>query len=522
MARSRLFYPQTTLELKYNPYQQNFLTARRLRYCPHGCAVGGFALSWSILEHKNKCPGCGRRGERVYTRMQLRAGRQSGKTRVGGLSVIEEFTVPGTKIWACAPSIPELEDYVIPAFCSQFPQEWFDHPMVQWSEERLTLSMDYGPDLGMSEIKFRSLDDPNRATGDTIDVLWIDEGRKVVELAYHLGTAMTAVRNGLIFVTSSPDYGEDWVHRNFWEFAEKQTPGYWVATYKSTDSPVIRQSVIDAARATMPPHLFRREFEASLEYPSGTIYGDVIDKTLSTDRRMKEWLPEWPAIDPRRPCIIALDPGADHPFAAVKIVATKQGLCVVGEYEERNLAYIQHAAGLKVLAAGMAEVRWGIDRSQKQASIELMQHGIYAQGAENDVQAGIQRVYSWMAADRMRIAESACPVLVKRLRAYRYAEVKETSKGLPAGSPFKKDDDLPDALRYGVMLWPELPAQLLTVQEAAMRNLDLLSEHDRREILLASDPPKEDGELIRVTDELEELPNDHRFMDDPDISEFFD
>lgn len=522
MARSRLFNPQPRVAFKYNPYQQEFLKARRLRRCPNQCQINGWPLTWSILDAtKNHCPNCGAKGRRVYTRMQLRAGRQSGKTRVGALSVVEEFSIPDTRIWACAPSIPELEDYVIPAFCAQFPQEWFDHPMIEWSEERLTLTANFGPE-GISEIKFRSLDDPNRATGDTIDMMWMDEGRKIQELAYHLATAMVAVKDGLIYTTSSPDYGEDWCHRNFWQFAEQATPGYWAATYKSTDSPVIDPAVIERARATMPASLFRREYEASIEYPSGTIYGEVIDKAISNDARIKEWLPEWPAIDPRRPALLPMDPGADHPFAAVLIVPVPQGLLVLGEYSERNNFFVNHANGLKRLARGIQEVRWGIDRSAKQAALELSQYGIYAQAAENDVPAGIQRLYSWFASDRLRIAESACPKLIKELRAYRYAEAKETAKGLPVGTPFKKDDDLPDALRYGVMLYPELPARALDVSQPGVRNLELLSEHHRREILLARDETPQEGELIRVTDELEEMPNDHRIMDDPEYAQFYD
>jgi hypothetical protein len=51
-----------------------------------------------------------------------------------------------------------------------------------------------------------------------------------------------------------------------------------------------------------------------------------------------------------------------------------------------------------------------------------------------------------------------CPRLVKRLQSYRWAETnkKDGSTG-PRELVFKKHDDLPDALRYGVMTWPELP-----------------------------------------------------------------
>lgn len=357
-------------------------------------------------------------------------------SRIGALSAIEESTVPYSMGWCCAPSFPELEDYVIPAFFSQLPQEWFDHPLTEWSEDRLTLVLP-----NRAQVAFRSLDDPNRGAGPGLDWVWIDEGRKIQKLAWLLLRPALTERKGIAWVTSSPDWGEDWCHTEFFQPAIDGRPGYWATEYKTVDNPIIDPAEVESARLSMPPELFRREYEASLEYPTGTIYGTLIDKCEADDDRIRQWLPEWPRIDPTRPSIAAMDPGTDHPFAAVLIVVTPFGLVVVKEYEERNRVYVEHAAALKVLVAPMTP-RWAIDKTQAQAAIEMAAHGIYAQGAEYDVDGGIQRVYSWMALGQLRIARSTCPLLIKRLRHYRWAEIAETKKGLGKPAPFKKDDDL--------------------------------------------------------------------------------
>ena len=498
MARTRLTNPKPIVELKFNPYQMAFLDARRARVCPGRCkAPDGKQLTWSIIESPF-CPSCRVVGIRMFRRFFLRAGRRGGKTRIGGLSAIEEMTIPNTIGWCCAPSYPELEDYVIPAFFSQLPAEWFDHPLTDWSEERLHLRLPNG-----AECQFRSLDDPNRGAGPGLDWVWIDEGRKIQELAWQLLRPSLTERKGIAWVTSSPDWGEDWCHRRFFAPAEQGWPGYWAVHYVTKDNPIIDPREVEAARLEMPPELFRREYEASIEFPTGTIYGEQVDLCDADDLSMQTWIGEWPAIDPSRPSIAPLDPGADHPFAGLHIVATPQGLCVVAEYEERNALYSVHAAALKMMV-GQSQPRWAIDKSQKQASIELMQYGINAQGAENDVDAGIQRVYAWMSSRRLKISRSKCPKLLKRLRAYRYADIIETVRGVPTPKPFKKDDDLPDALRYGVMTWPELPSRALDVDSAGGRNLAYLKPEHRREIEAAAADLKDEneGDLVRVTDDF--------------------
>lgn len=501
MARTRLTNPQPLVNLLYNPYQVAFLLARRLRACPGTCVDANHErLTWSMLDGVD-CPRCKLRGIRPYRRFFLRAGRRGGKTRVGALSAIEEATIPYSVGWACAPSYPELEDYVLPAFFSQLPSAWFDHPATEWSEERLSLTLP-----NKAQVHFRSLDDPNRGTGPGLDWVWIDEGRKIQELAWDILRPALTEKKGIAFITSSPEWGEDWTHKRFWVPAEEGRPGFWATTYATIDNPIIDPAEIAEARATMPPELFRREYEASIEYPTGTIYGDHLSQCDCSDDEIKAWIPEWPRIDPSRPSLFAIDPGTDHPFAGCLIVVTPKGLVVAGEYRERNKPFFLHAQGIRNVV-GALQPRFGIDKSASQAAIELSQHGIFAAGAENAVAAGIQRVYAWMATGKLRIARSRCPKLLAELKQYRWAEAKETLKGLPAdASPFKKGDDLCDALRYAVMLWPELPSRGIADPPAPGERDLALMKPEYVEIIKRNLTKAENDEgLVRVTDSFDQV-----------------
>jgi hypothetical protein len=529
MARTRLTNPRQLTELLFNPYQQAFLAARRARVCARHCvfelddlatAIGaptvGSRFMWSMLDSL-VCPKCGVMGERPYRRFFLRAGRQSGKTRAGGMSAVEEMTVPYSQGWACAPTYPELEDYVIPTFFSILPGEWFDDPRTEWSEDRLTLRLP-----NMAEVSFRSLDNPDRGTGPALDWLWIDEGRKVQKMAWQILKPTLVVKRGIAFVTTSPNYGEDWLHEQFWLPALNGTPGFWAITYKSIDNPVISPAVIEADRESMPPHLFRREYEGTIEYPEGSIYGEVLDQCLANDERIKEWLVECPDVHPSRQCIVPLDPGTDHPFAGLLIIATPRGLIVFGEYEERQKKYIDHARGIKDMVGALTP-RYGIDKSQAQAALELSQYGIYAAGAENDVEAGINRVFAWMSTGRLLISVHRCPKLIARLRQYRWAEVPETRRGELAPVPFKKDDDLPDALRYGVMMWPELPTSVEAEKFLIrpQRNLLVLPDDQRKVIERNHEPEVSEDGLVRVTDDFQPYGDDRRDATGDALRDFF-
>lgn len=521
MARTRLTNPRPLVEFQYNPYQSAFLMARRLRGCPNTCVFTdrdpcepgdvGKTFTWSMLDSL-VCPKCGGPGRRVWRRFYLRAGRRGGKTRVGALSAVEEATVPNSIGWACAPTFAELEDYLIPTFFSILPAEWFDHPNTEWSEDRYDLRLPNG-----AEVHFRSLDDPNRVTGPGLDWLWIDEARKVQPLAWQIARPALVDKKGIAFLTSSPDWGEDWCHQSFWKPASEGKPGYWAVQYRTIDNPTIDPAEIEADRATMPPEFFRREYEASVEFPTGTIYGSVLPQAEATDDRIREWIPEWPQIDPSRPAIVGLDPGTDHPFAGVLIVVTPRGLVWAREYAKRNLRYRVHALGSPETGPGLKETltlngvltpRWGIDKSQAQAALELSQPdiGIFAQGAPNDVNAGIQRMYAWLGSGKMLISKTYCPQSIKTMRVYRWADLKPNAHGLPDDvQPYKVDDDIPDAGRYAVMLWPELPtagpeARLAT----GGRDLTLLPPAVQALLKRNGSEDDADGDLVRVTDSFDQ------------------
>jgi hypothetical protein len=386
-------------------------------------------------------------GKRAYFQLLMMSGRRGGKTKGGAIAGAREAAVPNTLGWACAPSFPELHDYVIPALREAIPEDW----IVKWSEEHKEFTLING-----SRIQCRSLDDPERGRGPGLDWLWIDEGRKVDERAWETILPALMDKQGVAWVTTSPA-GFDWVYRLFLKPAIEGVPGYWATKFKSSENPINTEESIARIRSAMGEMFARQELDAELVNFTGAVYGDLIDGQVIVPGSEHLVIPEWPDINPSRVSLVGIDPGTDHPFGAGLAVMTEQGMVWVGEYLERNQPMSHHVKEIRLMERGL-QPTYVYDKAAKQIALELAQHGIYAQPCDNSVEGGIRRVESWLVSKRMWFLESRVPRMIEQMRAYRWANnVGKDGQARNKERVFKVDDEMPDVCRYTVMSWPEMP-----------------------------------------------------------------
>ena len=173
MARTNLGNTTGKIDLLYNRHQQAFLTALRA-----------------------KTPS----GRNAFHRLALFAGRRGGKTKVGALAVSEKVQQPRSLGWVCAPSYDDLYTFVIPEVLNMIPAAWIGN----WSEQHFELEL-----KNYAKVQFRSLDDPDKARGPGLDWAWIDETRKVQELAWNTMLPALTDKGGQAWFTTSPN-GFDW------------------------------------------------------------------------------------------------------------------------------------------------------------------------------------------------------------------------------------------------------------------------------------------------------------------------
>jgi hypothetical protein len=463
MGRTTLGNIEGSIDLLYNRHQQAFLKALLM-----------------------KTPS----GRNAFHRLSLFAGRRGGKTKVGAVAVGHKVKQPKSIGWVCAPTYPDLHDFVIPEVLRVIPSSWIGN----WSEQHYELEL-----RNYAKVQFRSLEDPDKARGPGLDWAWIDETRKVAQLAWNTMLPALTDKGGQAWFTTSPN-GFDWCYETFWLPAVGKVPGYWAVKYKTADNPIYqtadgRAELSDAKRA-MDPLFFQQEFEADFVTFTGAIYGALLDsQILRTEAQIRRAFPDWPQIDPSLVSYVGVDPGSDHPFSGVLAVMTPIGLVFIGEFSERGKTISDYVLGLQRMLGRFNPGRpfepsvWAIDKSQRQFAIEMAQppYNIYTTPAPNDVENGIRRFQAWLSQKQawFLVPEEepsrGVPQLLEDLRGYRWAENTTPMGEARREKVIKKRDDLPDAARYLLMTGPQLIEVDLSPSRGK-RDLSAMDELTRYEI----------------------------------------
>lgn len=413
-------------------------------------------------------------------------------SKFGSIAGAEEATIPDTIGWACAPTNPKLHRYVIPAFQQLIPREW----VAGWNNEYLDLRLKNG-----SLIHFQTLEDPDQGRGQGLDWLWIDEVCELTKDHWDVIRPSLGDKQGGAFFTTSPR-SFDWVYEELYKPAEQSEPGYWGLLAKTSDNPIFQTvegvEFLAREKRIMSDTMYRQEYEADFVTFTGAVYGTLVDsQILQDDDAVRNFLPEWPQVDPGRQVLVGLDTGADHPFGAVKAITTDRGIIIVGEYLHRHRSFAEHKHEILKLA-GNPNTRWSINKNEAQPRIELAQAptGIFCAPAENDIVAGTERVKAWLYQKQMWFVKSHCPQTIRQMQTYRWAESKQNDGQVREREKvFKKDDELPDCIRYLVMTYPRLPNPELNTE--TLRDIKSIPEHYRpilERVRKLDNPPKEDKE----------------------------
>lgn len=147
----------------------------------------------------------------------------------------------------------------------------------------------------------------------------------------------------------------------------------------------------------------------------------------------------------------SIDPGVDHPQVHLEFYDDGDVVWVTREQvwdskiERRQLTDAQYAQLLVEFGAQGHEVRLPPEAASLRA--QLLLDGFWVVDADNEVSNGIHTVSTLLGRRKLRISKDGCPRLAKRLPNYAWNE-KSALRGVE--EPLKKEDDEPDALRYGV------------------------------------------------------------------------
>jgi terminase large subunit-like protein len=469
----------------FNPYQDAFQKARRQRFCLNCKTIGSMDANCAFT-----CPTCktvhtsNLTAPRVNDTLLLVAGRGSGKTLIGAHAGREEMMAPNSIGWVMSDTFKRLHDSTFPTLVGLIDPVW----VKRWDPEHMEITL-----TNNAKVAFRSLEDPERARGPHgVTWGWFDEAAFCAERAYDVFTPTLIKAAGITICTTTP-VAFDWTYERIEQLAARNEPGYWCVRFHSEENPLFRSSPvmmakIERARRTMSPEFFAQEYQAERTSGTGLVYNFKLleSQTLNTDDEVRKIVPEWPNISSTRKILVGLDEGADHPFGAVEVVITDKGLVVIGEYLERMQAISQHLAPISQRFAlsrfAPDNITWAANKNSLNLRLEFGVKGIAVSSAESKHDIGIQRVQSWLYTKQLFFIASRCPMTLAQMKAYRFAENTATDGQKKKEQVFKLKDELPDALRYLVMAFPELPdtekAKLTPREELRWNSLNENSRHD--------------------------------------------
>ncbi len=296
--------------LLFNPYQDAFQQARRLRFCLNCQHQGSMDNNSQFI-----CPTCKKKHEsnmtapRVNDQLLVISGRGGGKTLIGAHAAREEMLVPNSIGWVMGPTFKILWDSTFPTLIRLIPPQW----VKRWDadHDELILTND-------AKVAFRSLEDPERARGPHgVGWGWFDEAAQSPERAYDVFRP-TLIKAGGIVICTTTVMGFDWTYDRIEKPAMRGEPGYWAIKYWTEENPLFKANPvmmrqIERDKKTMSPEFYDQEYKAERRSATGLIYNYKLldDQTLETDDAVRKLIPEWPNINSDREVMVGLDSGVD-------------------------------------------------------------------------------------------------------------------------------------------------------------------------------------------------------------------
>ena len=372
----------------------------------------------------------------------LVAGRRFGKTVLALTDIIASaWNNPKTRSWYVSPTYRQSEMIAWRMLLEMLPKE----AIVKKDETRLELLLSNG-----SEIALKGADNEDALRGAGLHFVVLDEYAQIKANVWPeiIRPMLTDTKGRALFI------GTPKGKNSFWQLymkGQRKEDGYVSYLFKTVDNPYVDPKEVEEAKRQLNERYYRQEYEASFEDYTGLVYPEFTRKSHVIE-------PHY--VDKIYPRLGAIDPAISGTSAILKGVMDEDGnITIYDEYYQPNKRVSEIAPEVKEDGVDWlidpASASKNIQREGKLYSLfnEYCDYGIIARPAENDVNAGINRVAEYLKSGKIKIF-STCKNLINELEMYHWAEIRETNTGVLGPKPYKENDHLCDCLRYMVMSRP--------------------------------------------------------------------
>jgi hypothetical protein len=399
-------------------------------------------------------------------------GRRTGKTIAAAAEIVWTLSKENKKVWIVAPNY-ELTDRVF-----EYVYKWIvlDECFGKDSVVRSAKTKDnrYIELRWNSVVRGKSGEAPSSLIGDQLDLIVMDEAARCPEIIWVESLEPCTIdRRGKVIFISTPR-GRNWFFRYFERGLDEalQKKGWRSLKLSTRQNPFVDKKWLDAKEAETPPHVWRREYEASPEEYSGLVFPRFRAYDKSRGGHLYDPRIEGP---PDGSTVYGgIDIGWRHPTGGCLLKTDQQNnLWIFSEYKEQGLSHDDHSKNLRArypypvymwLMSPDATREQGLRRDERGESAQdvYRQNGIMARPAFDRVREGCDIINRYLEAtlagehsDHPKLYISKdCTSLIADLQEYIFEEHNERLDKAPAEKPRKKNDDLIDAFRYVVAHQP--------------------------------------------------------------------
>lgn len=322
-------------------------------------------------------------------------------------------------------------------------------------------------------IEFKSAENPLHLVSVGLDGLWIDEAARLKADAWRgqLRQRLSDRRGWCLFSTTP--LGRNWLYEDIVQKSgTERHPDYCTVAWRTRDNPAIPPEEIEAAQRELPDRYFKREYEASFDAFSGTIF--------------EEWNPELHVVSeaelrrryhcpaPRelrtlfRRVVAGVDWGWNAPGAIEVIGELGHGLFVVLDESYASNRLVFDSRDIEGTWAGEAwrlKRKWGIetffaDPARPDAIYDFTRAGLSCLPANNEIRFGVRKVAEVLHPQPSKVAHlppqprlvvlDTCKNLIHEAPNYVWAQTRDKSgfTELPAEG---QSDHALDAVRYPIV-----------------------------------------------------------------------
>jgi hypothetical protein len=203
-------------------------------------------------------------------RVLLNCSRQSGKSTMTGVIALHRALYhPGSLILCLAPALRQSQELFgkVVGFYRDLGR-----PVSPQGERKLSLELENGSRI----VTLPGTEKTIRGFSGT-SLLILDEAARVEDELYFAVRPMLAVSGGVLMMLTTP-YGkrgmffEEWTSGRGWERYE----------VPASECPRITEEFLDEERSSLPPFIYRQEYECSFEETEDQVFtSDLIDRAVT-------------------------------------------------------------------------------------------------------------------------------------------------------------------------------------------------------------------------------------------------